>query len=97
MSNERKLIASPQIAPQIESVNFIESVLFSGQSARLGPAGNCSEILPARCEPNGTFVVIDKGQRADGLLIGTTPKGAKPRHVFVPWTNIVSVSCGSED
>lgn len=60
----------PKPAPEcnrIASVRFSESVPFAGESQSV--AAPDVSIVPARLEPDGRAVPIEKGQVAGGLLL----------------------------
>lgn len=84
---------------KLVSVTFVNSVAFGGesQSAQLGR--NVDAIIPARMEGDGTPVPVEKGQRADGILLKAKrhDRVSGKRYVamdFVPWANIRSLSYG---
>ena len=52
-------------------------------------------------EADGSLVSVEKGQRADGLMIRKrvhhlTTHAKTTAQTFVPWANIVSVDYGAE-
>ena len=60
---------------------------------------NVDSIIPARMEGDGSAVGIDKGQRADGIVIRMRrhDRVTGKRYVsqeFVPWANIRSLTYG---
>lgn len=80
----------------IQAAHFVNSVPFIDERQSCSIGLNCDSILPARLEVDGSAVVIDKGQRADGLVIRRKfhNRGLNTRsiaQVFVPWANIRGV------
>jgi hypothetical protein len=92
---------TPKLPPQTRliSVSFLQSVHFLGESmsARLasgfgfggGALAAVDSITPARLDFDGQAVPIEKGQRADGLLL--MRKGAK---CFVGMVNVGEIAYG---
>ncbi len=78
----------------------VESITFGGQELVSVTIGrNTDTIEPARLEPDGAAVVIDKGQRADGVLLRKkcTNLGTREEYLdqyFVPFANIRGFSFG---
>ncbi len=78
------------MSERVTSIRFAEAVPFRGEnhSMVVGPAG-ADSITPARIEPDGRAVPIEKGQAAGGWLLTrkfldrVTGKTAVER-VFVP-------------
>lgn len=85
---------------RIVSAHFVETAYFDGTETASAAIGrNCSLIAPARIEADGSAIAIDKGQRADGLLLrGNAKTSAQGKRyqaqAFVPWANVKSVAYG---
>ncbi len=78
---------------RLTSVTFESSVPFAGESMSCQVGRNCDAIAPARLEPDGTAVRIEKGQAAQGLLISRRhhDRASNQRfvdQVYVPMYNV---------
>ena len=84
---------------RLVSVTFVNSVAFGGESQSAQIGRNVDSIIPVRMEGDGSPVQVDKGQRADGILLRAkrhdrvTGRKFEARD-FVPWANIRSLSYG---
>lgn len=83
---------------KLVGATFKEAVAFGGTSTSVSLQRNCDALYPARLEADGSPVAIDKGQRADGLVLRR--KAAPPRleqMAFVPWANVSELQYGESD
>ena len=84
---------------KLVSCTFVNSVAFGGESQSVQVGRNVDSITPARMEGDGVPVGVDKGQRADGVLLRMKrhDRVTGRKYVamdFVPWSNIRSLSYG---
>lgn len=78
---------------KLVSAVFVESVAFGGESQSVQIGRNVDSITPARLEGDGSPVAIDKGQRADGVLLvarrhDRVANAFRTETAFVPWSNV---------
>lgn len=80
---------------KLASVTFNKAVSFAANMS-VAVGVTCLSIQPARLEADGDCVVIEKGQRADGVLIRQSKGHPRPRvqRMFVPWSNIADLGYG---
>lgn len=85
----------PEYKPQTKlcAAYFVDSVPIEGEQTSVSIGRNCDGLYPARLEGDGSVLVVDKNQRADGLLIRRKVRNLATHErwlvqVFVPWSNV---------
>ncbi len=91
--------SEPKLHGRLTGAVFINSIAFAGQASSVAIGRNCDSIVPARLEADGMPVTIDKGQRADGLLIRRRAQNRATNksfveQTFVPWANVGETQYG---
>lgn len=103
MSEQQKPKEEPRVCSRLETVTFVNSVAFAGESTSCriardangvyGTTGVVDAILPARLEADGTPTAIDKGQLATGVLL-RKKRNNEIRQAFVPFSNVKELQYG---
>lgn len=83
----------------LTGATFDRAIPFAGTCESVQLGRNCDSIVPARLEPDGTTVAIDRGQRADGVRLRRKVDNLQTREsfmdqVFVPWANVIGLQYG---
>ncbi len=81
------------------AASFVNSIPFAGETSGVQIPRNCDSIVPARLDCDGSAIAIDKGQRADGLLVrrkvhDRTTNTRYVDQVFVPFANVRGLQFG---
>lgn len=92
-----KTEATLPVHTRIAAAFFVTSIPFAGETVGAQVGRNCTSIVPARLEADGSAVTIDKGQRADGLQIRSVEHDRKNNtkyigQCFVPWANVRGIT-----
>jgi hypothetical protein len=99
MTPEKEDMKNYKAHTRISGVVFVNSIPMGGESQSVQIGRNVHSITPARIEADGTAVAIDKGQRADGLLLKkfTHNRMNGQKYIeqeFTPWANVRGVQYG---
>lgn len=83
---------------KLAAVRFVESVPFHGESLSVS-ASEDVKLSVARIDADGSSVAIDKGQRADGVLIKARTHDRLrntfvAQQIFVPFANVKAILYG---
>jgi hypothetical protein len=81
---------------KLHAVTFVNAVSFGARQS-LAVGINCESIQPATLKPDGDWMAIDKGQRADGLGIRVRDVSGNNRRIrryFVAWSNVTDIGYG---
>jgi hypothetical protein len=84
---------------RLVSATFVHSVAFGGESQSVQIGRNVDSLVPGILSADGSAVGIEKGQRADGIILrqryyDRVTGRRMIRQDFVPWANIRSLSYG---
>lgn len=73
----------------LKGVVFCQPVQFAGVQESIQIGRNADSITPVRLEADGSPVLLEKGQRSDGLLIRW-----RKAQCVVPWANLRELQYG---